>query len=162
VENPTSRLVATICPIVATPETLTSVAVTKPTVVIPVTFTSDNVLCASTFKVWSVLIPVTFRSLNVFGAATIAASIVAVVTASREAIFFNCLAPLITSLDPILSEPVVVTPVTFTLVALNCGVSTLVIVVTPEIFVVPLTSKVAIGMDVPIPTASDVTLTVNV
>lgn len=67
------------------------VAVRMPTDETPVTFK----FCISAIPLisnWSaVAIPVTFRSLNVFGAATIAASIVAVVTASREAIFLTVL-----------------------------------------------------------------------
>ena len=44
--------------------------------------------------------PATFKSVNVFGAFETADSIVAVVVASREEIFFNCPAELTISVDP--------------------------------------------------------------
>ena len=49
-----------------------------------------------TFTVPNVLIPVTVRSVKVFGALAIAASIVAVVVASRVTIFCSSLAELMT------------------------------------------------------------------
>jgi hypothetical protein len=58
----------------------------------------------------SVVIPVTFRSVNVLGALAIAVSIVAVVVASKEAMFFNCLAELMTSVVLILSADTVAIP----------------------------------------------------
>ena len=58
----------------------------------------------------SVVIPVTFRSVNVLGAFAIAVSIVAVVVASSEAMFFNCLAALMTSVVLILSADTVAMP----------------------------------------------------
>ena len=58
----------------------------------------------------SVVIPVTFRSVNVLGAFAIAVSIVAVVVASSEAMFFNCLAALMTSVVLILSADTVAIP----------------------------------------------------
>lgn len=45
-----------------------------------------------------------------------------------------------------LSEPVVVTPVTLILVALSCGVDNVVAVKTPVTFAVPRTSNVALVM----------------
>jgi len=58
----------------------------------------------------SVVIPVTFRSVNVLGAFAIAVSIVAVVVASSEAMFLNCLAELMTSVVLILSADTVAIP----------------------------------------------------
>jgi hypothetical protein len=58
----------------------------------------------------SVVIPVTFKSVKVLGAFAIAVSIVAVVVASSEAMFFNCLAALMTSVVLILSADTDVIP----------------------------------------------------
>jgi hypothetical protein len=58
----------------------------------------------------SVVIPVTFKSANVFGAFVIADSIVEVVVASRDVMFFSCLDALMTSVFPILTDVTVVIP----------------------------------------------------
>jgi len=62
-----------------------------------------------------VVIPVIFKSVNVLGAFVTAASIVAVVVASREAMFCSCLALLITDVPSIVKAFAVVTPVTLRL-----------------------------------------------
>jgi hypothetical protein len=58
----------------------------------------------------SVVIPVTFKSVKVLGAFAIAVSIVVVVVASNEAMFLNCLAALMTSVLPILTDVTDVIP----------------------------------------------------
>jgi hypothetical protein len=55
-------------------------------------------------------IPVTLKSANVFGAFVIADSIVEVVVASRDVMFFSCLDALMTSVFPILTDVTVVIP----------------------------------------------------
>jgi hypothetical protein len=63
-----------------------------------------------TFNTFNVEIPDTLKSVNIFGAFAIADSIVAVVTESKEEIFFNCLELLIISALSIYSEFVVDIP----------------------------------------------------
>ena len=68
-------------------------------VITPVTLTLENVA-----------IPMMFRSVKVLGAFAIAVSIVEVVVASRDVMFFSCLDALITSVFPILTDVTVVIP----------------------------------------------------
>ena len=55
-------------------------------------------------------IPVTFKSVNVFGPFEIAVSIVDVVTASKDTMFFNSRAELNTSVSPMKIDPKVPIP----------------------------------------------------
>ena len=80
-----------MAPEVVNPETTNVEARASPNVDIPALENPTVVVCPN------VLIPVTVKSVKVFGAFTIAASIVAVVVASREAIFCSCLELLITT-----------------------------------------------------------------
>ena len=80
---------------VLTPDTTRLVAVAIPKVLIPETFNCCAVKLVALVTP-KVLIPVIFKSVKVLGALAIADSIVAVVVASNEAMFWSCLAELMT------------------------------------------------------------------
>ena len=78
-----------------------SVAVVTPSVVTPETTCIPEANVAMPINVE---IPLIFRSVNVLGAFETAVSIVLIVIASKDSIFWSCLSLLITWVDPILTE----------------------------------------------------------
>jgi len=114
-------LPALMLPSVENPVTFNVVCWTNPRVLIPGTFRPVTIPASATLPALTaarVENPVTLKSVKVFGALTIAASIVAVVVASREAMFCSCLPELMTCVASMFRELVVVIPDALMLVAL--------------------------------------------
>ena len=96
-----------VCPSTSSPASMSTAALNVDT---PETTWSPAAYVAIPMKVDT---PLIFKSVNVFGATSIAASIVAVVVASKEAIFWSSLPLLITCVAPILRDATLVIPETF-------------------------------------------------